>query len=131
MGVTSLFDYDGYTEVQNSTPMYLSAAVYELDQDLNPKGTPATGIDAGDKEGKKPKVYSHITSMIDRDMLSPSEYRVFAISLWSADTHLKVCQFKNCLIEVLTPGFSGDPLSDQSKIEVSRKLFIRNLIDRV
>ncbi|MEC8328404.1 MAG: IPT/TIG domain-containing protein [Pseudomonadota bacterium] len=130
-GVTSLFDYDGYTEVQNSTPMYLSAAVYELDQDLNPKGTPATGIDAGDKQGKKPKVYSHINSMIDRDMLSPSEYRVFAISLWSADTHLKVCQFKNCLIEVLTPGFSGDPLSDQSKIEVSRKLFIRNLIDRV
>lgn len=45
-GVTSLFDYDGYTEVQNSTPMYLSAAVYELDQNPNPKGTPATGIDA-------------------------------------------------------------------------------------
>ncbi|ATC98665.1 MULTISPECIES: hypothetical protein [Pseudoalteromonas] len=41
-----MFDYDGYTEVQNSTPMYLSAAVYELDQNPNPKGTPATGIDA-------------------------------------------------------------------------------------
>ena len=57
-----LLDYDGFTELQNSTPMYLSAAVYELDEDLDPKSTPATGIEQGDKAGKKLKitVISHL-----------------------------------------------------------------------
>ncbi|MGO2169019.1 MAG: IPT/TIG domain-containing protein [Pseudoalteromonas sp.] len=129
-GITDLFDYDGYTELQNSTPMYLSAAVYELDDQLDPMATPAVGLDPS-KAGDKPKTYSHITSLLDRDMLSPVNYRAFAVALWSKDSMLKVCQYKNCLIEVLTPGYEGAPVLDSEKLKVSRDLFIRNAIDHV
>ncbi|XQF90266.1 hypothetical protein ACOBV8_18035 [Pseudoalteromonas espejiana] len=62
-------------------------------------------------------------------MLNPTKYRAFAASLWSEDAMLKVCQYKNCLIEVITPGFEGDAVSDSAKQKVSRDLFIRNLVD--
>ncbi|NNG43680.1 hypothetical protein HJP15_12250 [Pseudoalteromonas sp. NEC-BIFX-2020_002] len=116
-GLFDLFDYDGFSELQNSSPMYLSAAVYKINNELVASSEPAIGIDPSDKDGKKPKTYSHITSFIDRDMIAPSEYRVFAISLWSKDAYLKACQYQNCLIEVLTPGIKNNPVDDVEKLK--------------
>lgn len=125
-GITSLFEYDGYTELQNSTQMYLSAAVYPIIEG-QVQTTPATGLDPADN--KKSKTYSHITTMLDRDMIAPVDWVAFSIAFWSKDTDLDVCPYKDCLIEVISPGDEGEALTGD-KAKVRRNLYIRNLIDR-
>lgn len=130
-GILDLFDYDGFSELQNSSPMYLSAAVYKMNDELVVSEQPEVGLDPSDKDNKKPKTYSHITSFIDRDMVAPTDYRVFAVSLWSKDIFLKACQYQNCLVEVITPGIRNNPTSDSDKLQVSKNLFIKNLVDAI
>ena len=128
-GITDFFDYDGYTELQNSTQMYLSAAVYSIDSEGMPNTTPEEGKDPTDN--KKVKKYEHIESPLDRNMMAPVDYVAFSIPYWSKDTDLDICPYSDCLIEVITPGDNGEPLIDQNKIDVRTHLYIRNLIDRV
>ena len=130
-GIFDLFDYDGFTELQNSSPMYLSAAAYKINNDLVVSDQPEVGLDPSDKDNKKAKTYSHITSFIDRDMVAPTNYRVFAISLWSKDSYIKACQYQNCLIEVITPGIRNNPSKDIEKVKVSKYLFMKNLVDAI
>ncbi|MEE2025772.1 thrombospondin type 3 repeat-containing protein [Alkalimonas mucilaginosa] len=130
-GIMGLFRYDGYTELKNSTQMYLSTAVYDIEYDNaieRISSSPAVGFEPN-IEGQQ-KVYRHINSYVDRDMNSPVSFAAFSFPIWSSDKLLKVCPYSDCLVEVITPGNKGLELTDSEKIAVRKKLFIRNLIDR-
>ncbi|QYJ76086.1 IPT/TIG domain-containing protein [Shewanella sp. FJAT-52076] len=129
-----ILNADGCVELQNRSQLYLSARVYPLD--------PATGSINMDEQALNSPLQEHITTPWDSGMLGPQTGTWLGFSLWSADSLIDKCVYKDCLYQIITPGVDGifgpSPFTLQGAADYDKRaqdarkmLAIRTIIDNV
>ncbi|MEE2025774.1 IPT/TIG domain-containing protein [Alkalimonas mucilaginosa] len=94
-GFWGLLSYNGCSELQNRTQLYLSARIYPLDE----KGE----LDISNDMLNNP-IKGHITYPWHTDMIGPVSSTFLGIPAWSNDVLYDECLYRNCLYQIITPG---------------------------
>ncbi len=123
--------YDGCSELQNRTKLYLSTLIIPLGEDGE---YDETKLDS--------PLRPHVRAAWDGNMLGPQGGTFLGIEFWSKDQYYNQCPYQNCLYQVLAPGvgdavgpspfsFQNNSPYDAANLAARRHLAIRTIIDGV
>ncbi|MCL1066072.1 IPT/TIG domain-containing protein [Shewanella olleyana] len=94
-----VFNYDGCVELRNRSQLYLSARVYPINS--------ATGEINYDEQSLNNPLSEHIQQPYSLGMLGPQTGTFLGLSVWSADSMIDKCVYKDCLYQIITPALGG------------------------
>ncbi|NKF49363.1 cell surface protein [Shewanella sp. WXL01] len=129
-----VLNLDGCVEIKNRSQLYLSARVYALD--------PTTGQIKADLASLNAPVENHISQPWDNAMMAPISGTFLGLDVWSNDSLIDKCVYKDCLYQIVSPGVDGifgpSPLDlkgsedyNQKAIKARQYLAIRTIIDNI
>lgn len=94
-----VLNLDGCIELKNRSQLYLSARVYALD--------PKTGLMKQDLASLNSPIENHVSQPWDNAMLGPITGTFLGVDVWSSDSLIDKCVYKDCLYQIVTPGVDG------------------------
>lgn len=123
--------YDGCSELQNRTRLYLSTLIIPLGENSE--------YDASKLDNPLRK---HAQTAWDGNIMGPQSGTFLGLELWSKDQYYTECPYQDCLYQILAPGV-GTPLGpspfsfrnnssyDDANLNARKYLAIRTIIDGI
>ncbi|MCH4293097.1 IPT/TIG domain-containing protein [Shewanella sp. 3B26] len=101
--------FDGNLGVDNDTGLFLSAQFNIL--------------------GNESIAFPHIDSWFHADMIGPQDWGVLNLSVTKED--YKQCNYHDCIIEVVTPGFTGNQPVTDIALSAQELLLLRTSVEQI
>lgn len=123
--------YDGCSELQNRTRLYLSTMIIPLGENGQ-----------YDESKLDSPLRKHAQSAWDGNIIGPQSGTYFGLEFWSKDQYYNVCPYQDCLYQVLAPGvdtplgpspfsFRNQSAYDEANLKARQYLAIRTVIDGI